>query len=101
MKIQSLPAEVLVEILHYLADYERLAGLGEILDQEITVDDVRASLRELAVQIQKAIDQKKLDGPTPVSGRLAHVSPSVKQVLSRLSPREEKTLLGLFGLLGE
>ncbi len=99
MKIQSLPKEMLVEILHYMADYERLEGLEQILHGDFSILDVRAAMRELAVQLRDELgEERQADGVSDAQG-ISHLSAHTKKILSGLSPREEKALLRVFKLV--
>lgn len=95
MKIQSLPKEVLVELIHYLADYERFEGLESILGGDFPMEDARAALRELAVQLRLEFDEEREETSVGVSPQ--YLSVPSKKLLSALSPREEKKLLKAFG----
>jgi hypothetical protein len=97
MKIRSLPAKLLVEVLHYLADYERLDGLTAVLDPEIPMEDVRTALREIALHLASQIQAEKEKGHFSVS--LSHFSPATRHLLETLSPTEEKRLFEACGLL--
>ncbi len=94
MKIQSIPKELLAEILHYMADDESLEGLGKVIGEVALLEDVRAALRELAVQLAKQVDQQKEEGTLVYPNNL---SASARALLSSLSPTEERRLLKSFG----
>ncbi len=99
MKITSLSKEVLSEVLLYLADYERLESLEGVVS--CSIQDVRSALRELAVQLREELTKEYQSSAIVDSGKIANLSGSTKRVLAGLSPREEKTLLRLFGLVDE
>lgn len=101
MKIRSLPMELFVEILDYLADYEHLQGLDQILDPEYTLLDVRSALRELVLHLRQELEQEKGSKSLPDYGKDKSLSPKARQVLSSLSPGDERKLLNRFGLIDE
>lgn len=98
MKIKSVPKELFVEILHYLADYERLDGLNQILEGETTISHVRTALREVANQLRTELAEKN-QGNLPNHQKDESLSPQVRHLLSILSPGDERKLLARFGLL--
>ena len=99
MKIQSLPKEVLAEILWYLADYEQFHGLEQTLQGGISIVDVRSALRELSVQLREDLVKDQQSSGAIDSSKIDNLSTHTRKILSGLSPREEKTLLRIFGLL--
>lgn len=100
MKIKSLPMELFAEVLNYLADYEHLAGLDHVLDDDYTVTDVRSALRELALQVRQESEQQKLQFNAKVDYQKDNrLTTHAKGVLSSLSPTDERKLLNRFGLL--
>jgi hypothetical protein len=101
MKIRSLPKELLIEVLHYLSDYERLEGLGQILDEEFTLEDVRAALREIANRLAEGTPSRAPeDESTLPEACLAevHLSHEARRLISTLSSVERERLLKAFGL---
>lgn len=101
MKIKSMPKEVLSEILLYLADYERMGGLEQTLQGSVAMLDVRTAFREIAVQLREEIVQEQQSMGVVDSSKIGHLSQETRKILSSLSPREEKILLRVFGLLEE
>ena len=99
MKIQPLPKEVLAEILWYLADYERFQGLEQTLQGGISIVDVRSALRELSVQLREDLTKEQQAIGAVDSSKIENLNSHTRKILSSLSPREEKTLLRIFGLL--
>ncbi|MBI2980907.1 MAG: hypothetical protein HYY44_01140 [Deltaproteobacteria bacterium] len=97
MKIQSLPKDLLAEVIHYIADYESLDGLRENLAADFTQGAVRGALREVAVQLLTEVEEEKEAGRPEVSAGL--LSRESKELLSSLSPLEGKKLLKAFGFL--
>src|SRR3989338_3787059 len=99
MKLNSVPKELFAEILDYLADYEHLHGLNEILDGEHTVLDVRSALRETALNLRREVEGEKGDMSLTDLRKDARFSNQVRDLLSILSPGDERKLLLRFGLL--
>jgi hypothetical protein len=99
MKLKSLPKELFVEILDYLADYEHLEGLAHILEGEYTVLDVRSALRELSLFLRKELEVEKDEKSLFDYRKDERLSPQVRELLSVLSPGDERRLLARFGLL--
>lgn len=98
MILKSLPKELFAEVLDYLADFEHLHGLNEILDGEHTILDVRSALREAAIQLRKQVETEK-EGKSLMDYRKdARLSSAVRNLLSILSPGDERKLLSRFGL---
>lgn len=97
MKIQSLPKELLVGILHYLADQEPLEGLAQVFGKGVALEDVRTALRELAVQLSLEVEPEQEVGSTALFRD--HLSVEAKELLAALSPRDERKLLKAFGFL--
>ncbi len=101
MKLKSLPIELFIEVLTYLADYERLEGLAHIFEGDYTVTDVRNALRELSLHLRKVVEEEKDQKSLPNYRKDDRISSRAKQVLSVLSPGDERKLLERFGLLEE
>lgn len=101
MKMKSLPKELFVEVLDYLADYEPLEGLDSLLEGEHTLLDVRSALRELSLALRKEIEEEKDSKTLPDYQKDQILSPRAKQVLQVLSPGDERKLLSRFGLLDD
>lgn len=99
MKLKSLPKDLFVEILDYLADYESLAGLDHLLEGEHTITDVRSALRELSLNFRKEIEEEKSQVSAPDYRKDSRLSSHVKDLLSALSPGDERKLLHKFGFL--
>jgi len=97
MKIQSLPRDVVVELLHYLADFEPLEGLSRILGADFPLEDARAALREIAVNL---VSEEESDSEANEASQLRrYLSREAQSLLASLSPREEKRLLKALGLV--
>lgn len=99
MKLNSLPKELFVEVLDYIADYEHLHGLNEILDGEHTILEARSALREMAQFLRKEIETEKDAKNLTEYRKDVRLSNHVKDLLSILSPGDERKLLLKFGLL--
>lgn len=101
MKLKSLPKEFFVEVLDYLADYERLEGLENILQGDYTLQDVRSALRELSLGLRKELEEEKEDKGLVDPKKDELLSPQARQILQVLSPGDERKLLAKFGLLDD
>ena len=101
MKLKSLPKELFVEVLDYLADYEHLEGLDKILEGDYTILDVRSALREVSLYLRKEMEAEKGEKSLPDFQKGELLSSQAKQVLQVLSPGDERKLLSRFGLLDE
>ena len=99
MKLKSLPKELMVEILDYLADYEHFEGLDQVLEGEYTLLEVRSALHELSIHLRKELEQERSEKSLPDHQKDAFLSPTAKRVLSVLSPGDERRLLTRFGLM--
>ena len=97
MKIQSLPKELLAEVLIFIADHESLHGLEPIFSSGISAEQVRTGLRELSVQLLQEVEKESAAGPQEISHE--HLSPAALRLLSVLNPREEKRLFKAFGFV--
>lgn len=99
MRLKSLPKELFAEVLDYLADFEHLHGLNEILDGEHTILEARSALREAAIQFRKEVDAEKEDKSLTEYRKDERLSERVRSLLSILSPSDERKLLDRFGFL--
>jgi hypothetical protein len=99
MKLKSMPRELFVEILDYLADHEHFEGLDKVLDSGHSVEDVRSSFRELSLYFRRKMEEEKEAGNVPDYQKDARISSKAKDILSVLSPGDERKLLTRFGLL--
>lgn len=99
MKLKSLPKELFAEVLDYLADFEHLHGLNEILDGEHTILDARSALREAAIQLRKQVDADKEQKSITEYRKDQRLTEQVRSLLSILSPGDERKLLDRFGFL--
>lgn len=95
-----MPKETLVELLIYLAENERFASVSDHLGEGLSVEEVRAALRELGRELGlEALAEQKNDIDEVKKG--GHLTPKTKKIISYLSDHEEKKLLSAFGLLGK
>lgn len=101
LKLKSVPKELFVEILDYLADYEHLEGLRELLAGDVTLLDVRNALRELSSHLRKGLSEEKKGKSLSDYRKGSLLSSRAKQVLQVLSPGDERKLLDRFGLLDD
>lgn len=89
-----MPKDTLVQTLYFIADNERFSCINENLTGGISVEEVRSALRELAREIAKEAYVEQGDELK----NNAHLSRKAKEIISYLSPNEEKTLLSAFGV---
>lgn len=94
MKIQSLPKDLLIEVLHYLADHGSLEGLDQVLGRQFLFEDTRAALRELAVQLSSELEQEREQKGITIPWD--DLSLRTRKLLTSLSPGEERRLLRAF-----
>jgi hypothetical protein len=99
LKLKSLPKELFAEVIDYLADYESLEGLAQVLEGDHTILDVRSALRELALHIRKELGAEKDEKSLLEYRKDERLSPLVRELLSVLSPGDERRLLERFGFL--
>lgn len=95
-KISVMPKETLAELLLYLADNESFTSVTKNLGEGITVEETRAALRELARELSREAMASR--GSVDEAKEAAHLSRKAKEIMSYLSPNEEKALLSAFGL---
>lgn len=93
--IKTMPKEVLGELLTFLADNEPFTSVEKQLDGCMTVAEMRAVLRELAIEIKREAASENIGASDIVKD--AGVSRKTKEVISCLSNYEEKKLLSAFG----
>lgn len=89
-----MPKETLAELLLFLADNEKFVSVSRDLKRGVTVEETRSALRELAGELAREAGQEQ--GPSDVKGDV-RLSRKTKDVISCLSPNEEKALLTAFG----
>lgn len=97
IRMSTMPKETLVELLLYLAENEAFPSVAKNLGDGVTVDDVRAALRELAVGLarEEATSSENVEAMMKKAG----LSPKARKIVSALSKREEKAFLSAFGLV--
>lgn len=100
MKLKTLPTESAVALLGHLADHPALSRLLEGLESAISLNELKRLLCEIAAQLKA---EAQAGSPETVSGMSLKNDPLLsertKELLSCLSPKEEKKLLSKFGLL--
>ena len=100
LKITAMPKDTLAELLLFLAENERFASVAEHLGEGVTVEEVRAALRELGRELarESLAEHGRESEDVRKNG---HLAPKTKKIISYLSDHEEKRLLSAFGLLGK
>lgn len=94
MELKMMPKKTAAELLAFLAENETFESLERELSGSIEVGEVKALLREIAIQLHSQADAE--EGVT-FSGN-PHLTRKTKQLLSCLSSTEEKALSKAFGL---
>lgn len=97
MKLKTFPKEVACELLVYMAEKEDFSAVCESLGGEVSGNEVKALLREIAAQMQNELKVEL--GESYDVRKCKYLTDSSKEILSYLSPHEEKKLLKAFGLL--
>lgn len=100
VKLSTMPKAAAAELLMFLADREPFTSVSDELKGAITVEESRALLRELARELAREAGEEPGDDTFQVKGS-RQLSRQAKDVISFLSPREEKRLLAAFGLVEE
>jgi hypothetical protein len=83
----TMPKDILAELVGFIADREQLCCVEKELGGDITVNQVRDALRELSFTLKREAVSES-------------VSSQVREVLSNLSSHEEEKLLAAFGFEG-
>ncbi len=99
MKVKSLPINLFVEVLDYLADYEQLTGLDHVLNEDYNIVDVRSALREMANHFRLSLEEEKKEMSLLDFRKDDRISQKARDILSALSPTDERRLLKRFGFL--
>lgn len=98
MEFKILPQEILIELLHFLAENEDFDCVEKMLGDNITPAVAGSALRELAEQLQMDLASKesvtKFDDV-----KSSGLSPEARRILTSLSPREERRLYRALGLV--
>lgn len=98
IKVTTMPKETLIELLHFLAENEKFTSVENRLIGGVTLEEVRAVFRELARELtHEMCEDLNKDIAEVKSGRT--LSRKTKEIISYLSPTEEKTLLRAFGFV--
>jgi len=97
MEIKTIPKDTLAELLFFLAENEEFGSVQKLLAEGVTVEEVRASLRELAEGLRKEAAAELANHYN--AQKDTRLSKEAKTIISYLSPGEEKTLLMAFGLI--
>jgi len=98
MKITSMPKQTAAELLLFLAEHEEFSSVYQLLGDGVTVEEVRALFRELSSELLRSVAQELKSKKYDIK-KDSHLSPQTKNIISYLSPHEEKTLLEAFGLV--
>lgn len=99
MKLKTLPKETIAEILHFIADTESFEETQKILGDSLEVGDLRRALREIGDHLRREAVQEKAAAPSFDVQSNDYLSPQARQLLSCLTPREERIVLKAFGFL--
>lgn len=99
MKLNTMPKEFACELLTYVAEKTDFSDVSKALDGSVTDIQVRALLREIANNLQTELKEEKAENYDVRN--CTFLTKDTKKVISFLSPKEEKTLLKVFGLLEE
>lgn len=100
IKTTVMPKETLVQLLLYLAENERFSSVSEPLEGGMTVEEVRAALRELARELSREASAERTAELDEIK-KGSHLTSRTKEIISYLSDHEEKRLLSAFGLFGK
>lgn len=95
--LNTMPKDTVAEVLRFLSENEDFHSVENIPTSDLTVPEVRAMLRELAGELEREANAEAKQ--TYDVKRCKTLSKSAKQIISTLSPREEKSLLAKFGLI--
>ena len=97
MKLSIMPKRTASELLFFLAENEEFPSISKNFGDQFTSEEVRALLREISEGLMKESAKEAGDGKMDKESD-PYLSEKTKEVLSYLSPHEEKTLLEAFGL---
>jgi len=100
MKITSMPKDTLAEMIRFIAENEKFACVKQQLGDVFSTAEVRAALREVAGAL---MDEAVAEGSAEASEARADeaLSERTKEVLSSLTPAEERKLFAAFGLVSK
>lgn len=97
MEFKTMPKEAIAELLFFLAEHEDFSSIRQ-LNGGVTVQEVRAAFREVAQRLRQEADTEWASHSyNPQKDR--RLSKEAKEIISYLSPGEERTLLSAFGLV--
>lgn len=96
MDIKTMPKETAAELLLFLAENDNFDSVKEMLGGDVTIEEVRAVFREVATQLQKEVFVSDKE-ETPLKNM--RLTKEAKEIFTFLSPLEEKSLLGAFGVI--
>lgn len=96
MKLKTMPKEIACELLTFIAEKEDFAAVCGELEGEMSANDIKALLREIAGEFQKELKVEL--GEQYNVKKCKHLSKDAKKIISYLSPHEETKLLKAFGL---
>lgn len=99
MDLKTMPKETAAEVLQFLSENEEFRSVAETVGEDLAVEEVRALLRELAMELRRdaAVSPRSAYDVT----KCRHLTGVAKQIISCLSPMEEKTMLSAFGLIDQ
>ena len=97
LTIKTMPKDALGELVAFIAESEPLTTVREQLAGGMTVEEVRAALRELAVEIKKESVAEYARPEDLLKDR--SLTKKSRDIFSCLSSYEEKKLLKAFGLI--
>lgn len=98
MKITVMPKQTAAELLLFLAEHEEFSSVSKLLEDGITPEEVHSLFRELARELSREAADEIKDDKYDLK-KSSHLSTQAKNIISYLSPHEEKKLLEAFGLV--
>lgn len=99
MKLNTMPIEMAAELIAFVADKEDFCAAAEALKGSVSAEQIRALLREISRELLSEVKVDK--GEEYDVEKCSFLSKDTKKIISCLSPREEKTLLKVFGFYEE
>lgn len=94
MELKSMPKKTAAELLAFLAENENFDSLERDLHGSVECGEVKALFREMSLQLHSQADAEETNS---FNGN-PHLNRKAKQLVSCLSPTEEKALSKAFGL---
>lgn len=94
--MQTLPKEMLANLLLFLAEHETFPAVQEQLGETMTVEEVKVALRELAGSLKK---EAAGESETTSLAKESRLTKEAKELITFLSPGEERSLLKAFGFI--